>query len=73
MIDAVKSLNQMRNQVLDDPELTTRISQYEMAFRMQTSVPELMNISDEPDHILKMYGLNHLENNKGGDGSLASN
>ena len=73
MIDAVKSLNQMRNQVLDDPELTTRISQYEMAFRMQTSVPELMDISDEPDHVLEMYGLNHLENNKGGDGSFASN
>ncbi|MDP7134078.1 MAG: DUF1501 domain-containing protein, partial [Planctomycetota bacterium] len=45
----------------------TRIAQYELAFRMQTSVPELMDLSDEPQHILDMYGA------KGADGSFAAN
>lgn len=42
----------------NDPEILTRISQYELAFRMQTSVPETMNINDEPDYIHQMYGTN---------------
>ncbi|EPR66556.1 Sulfatases-like protein [Cyclobacterium qasimii M12-11B] len=42
----------------NDPEILTRISQYELAFRMQTSVPETMNINDEPEYIHQMYGTN---------------
>ena len=42
--------------VYDDPEIATRISQYELAFRMQSSVPELMDVSDEPQHVLDLYG-----------------
>ncbi|MSU21864.1 MAG: DUF1501 domain-containing protein [Pedosphaera sp.] len=67
VIDTVNSLNRVFNDSIDDPEIATRISQYEMAFRMQTSVPGLMDISDEPAHILEMYGT------KGGDGSFAAN
>ena len=53
--------------MVDDPEIATRIAQYEMAFRMQTSVPELIDIADEPKHILDMYGT------EGADGSFAAN
>ena len=67
VIDAVNSLNTIGNERFQDPEIETRISQYELAFRMQTSVPELMDISSEPKHILDMYGT------QGGDGSFASN
>lgn len=67
VIDTVNSLNGILDDSVDDPEIATRISQYEMAFRMQTSVPDLMNISDEPANILEMYGA------KAGDGSFASN
>jgi hypothetical protein len=56
MLDAVSRLNKIRSQEYHDPEIETRISQYEMAFRMQTSVPELMDLSQEPDHIFEMYG-----------------
>jgi len=42
--------------VVGDPEIATRINSYEMAYRMQTSAPELMDISKEPKHILEMYG-----------------
>lgn len=67
VVDAVQALNRHRNQRVLDPEIDTRISAYEMAFRMQMSVPELMDISDEPKHVLDMYGA------KPGDGSFASN
>jgi hypothetical protein len=67
VIDTVNSLNGVFNESAHDPEIATRISQYEMAFRMQTSVPGLMDISDEPPRILEMYGT------KGGDGSFAAN
>jgi hypothetical protein len=67
VVEAVKTLNQLQNGVSDDPEIATRISQYELAFRMQTSVPELMDISREPKDILDLYGA------KPGDGSFASN
>lgn len=72
-VKAVNKLNRIGNRRLNDPELETRISQYEMAFRMQTSVPELMDISSEPDHILELYGLKNLKGTRGGDGSFASN
>ena len=67
VIDSVNQLNQIGNRTLRDPEISTKISQYEMAFRMQASVPELMDVSKEPKHILDMYGA------KPGDGSFASN
>ena len=67
VLDAVNKLNQVHNDQVDDPEIATRISQYEMAFKMQASVPGLMDISDEPQSVLDMYGT------KGGDGSFASN
>jgi len=56
ILDALADLNQERFEALGDPEITTRISQYEMAYRMQTSVPELFDISDEPESVLEMYG-----------------
>ena len=56
MLDALAKLNQKREQVIGDPEINARIAQYEMAFRMQTSVPELTDFSQEPKHVLDMYG-----------------
>ena len=56
MLDDLAQLNNLRLQEVGDPEISTRIAQYEMAFRMQTSVPELTDISSEPEHILEMYG-----------------
>ena len=56
IIDAVNSLNQAQFDQVGDPEIATRISQYELAYRMQSSVPELMDISSEPKHIQEMYG-----------------
>jgi hypothetical protein len=67
IITAANSLNANLNDAIDDPEIATRISQYELAFKMQSSVPGLMDISDEPQHILDLYGT------KGGDGTFASN
>ncbi len=67
VVDAVKSLSELRNDVVDEPEIAARVSQYEMAFRMQTSVPGLMDLSDEPAHIFDLYGT------KGRDGTFASN
>jgi len=67
LIDAVQRLNRVGDQRFHDPEIATRISQYELAFKMQTSVPDLMDVSQEPKHILEMYGT------EGGDGSFASN
>ena len=57
-LDAIKDLNEIQHQQIGDPETLTRIAQYELAFRMQISVPEVMNIRDEPKHILNMYGAN---------------
>ena len=55
-LDALAELNQMKLEEFGDPEISTRIAQYEMAFRMQTSVPDLTNLSDEPARIFKLYG-----------------
>ncbi len=55
-LDELAELNQQRHGVLGDPEIQTRIAQYEMAFRMQSSVPDLLDISNEPQHILDLYG-----------------
>jgi Protein of unknown function (DUF1501) len=67
LVETVGELNRLRNEAVADPEIETRIAQYEMAFRMQASVPELMDFSDEPQHVLEMYGT------KGADGSFAAN
>jgi uncharacterized protein (DUF1501 family) len=56
MLDGLASLNQQRLATQGDPEIATRIAQYEMAFRMQTSVPELTDISREPQSVLDLYG-----------------
>ncbi|GEP45456.1 DUF1501 domain-containing protein [Brevifollis gellanilyticus] len=56
MLDELSQLNQKDHQQFGDPETLTRIAQYEMAFRMQTSVPDLVDVSKEPQHILDMYG-----------------
>ena len=67
VLDTVASLNEVRLADVGDPEIATRISQYEMAYRMQTSVPELMALNDETAETLEMYGA------KPGKGSFANN
>ncbi|MBN9691402.1 MAG: DUF1501 domain-containing protein [Verrucomicrobia bacterium] len=67
VVQAVNALNAQHDAVVDDPEIATRIAQYEMAFQMQASVPELMDASKEPAHVLDLFGC------KPGDGSFASN
>ena len=66
-VNAVQQLNSIRNETVDDPEIATRIAQYELAFRMQTSVPQLMDFSGESKETLESYGT------KGADGTYASN
>ncbi|MFN0087897.1 MAG: DUF1501 domain-containing protein [Blastocatellia bacterium] len=66
-IAAVNKLNRLQYDSVRDPEILTRISQYEMAFRMQASVPDLTDMSKEPRRALEMYGA------APGDGSFASN
>ena len=66
-IDAINKLNTIENAAVDDPEIATRVAQYEMAFKMQSSVPGLMDMSKEPQSVLNMYGA------RPGDGSFASN
>ncbi len=55
-MDSINKLNRMRLNVTGDPEIATRINSFEMAFRMQSSAPELMDLSREPKSILEMYG-----------------
>ncbi|HVT28314.1 MAG TPA: DUF1501 domain-containing protein [Lacipirellulaceae bacterium] len=66
-IATINALNREHKSIVDDPEITTRIAQYEMAFQMQASVPELMDLSDEGPKTLELYGC------QPGDGSFASN
>jgi hypothetical protein len=66
-IRTINALNQERGRSIADPEIQTRIAQYEMAFRMQSSVPELVDMTTEPAHVMEMYGA------VPGDGSYASN
>jgi len=66
-IEAINDINRQVYDEVQDPEILTRISQYEMAFRMQMSVPEVMDVSKEPQYILDMYGV------KPGDGTFAMN
>lgn len=66
-IDAINEVNKLSYQEFKDPETLTRIAQYELAFRMQTAVPEVMDISKEPAYIHEMYGT------KPGETSFANN
>lgn len=56
MLDKLSELNSMAYEEFGDPEIQTKVQQYELAFRMQTSVPEITDLTKEPDHIVKMYG-----------------
>lgn len=67
IVSTIQGLNQIAYNDFLDPEIETRIAQYEMAFRMQASVPELMNTKNEPQHILDLYGT------EGSDGTFGSN
>jgi Protein of unknown function (DUF1501) len=55
-LDAVRNLNQLRLDTVGDPEIATRINSFEMAFRMQLNAPDVVQIANEPPHILEMYG-----------------
>lgn len=67
LVETVNELNSLQNATAPNSEVDARIASYEMAFRMQTSVPGLMDVSDEPQHVLDMYGT------RGADGSFAAN
>ncbi|MFN0054162.1 MAG: DUF1501 domain-containing protein [Planctomycetales bacterium] len=67
LIDTIGTLNRRRANAHPDPEIDARIAQYEMAFRMQKSIPELMDFSDEPRHVQELYGASSA------DGSFAAN
>jgi hypothetical protein len=67
VVDSVRQMNLLHASTVDDPEIATRISQYEMAFQMQSSVPGLMDMRDESAATLELYGT------KGADGSFAAN
>ncbi len=56
MLDDIARINELNLKEFADPEIATRIAQYEMAYRMQTSVPELTDLSKEPESVMKMYG-----------------
>ncbi len=56
MLDSVEKLNQDRADQFNDPTIATRIAQYELAYRMQMSVPELIDVNDEPQSVLDLYG-----------------
>src|SRR5262249_55882804 len=69
MLDGIDELNSLAVQSIGDPEINTRIAQYEMAYRMQTSVPDLTDFSGETRETLEMYGIN----DSGVDGGFARN
>ena len=68
ILDDLGALNRRRHVAVGDPAIESRIAQYEMAFRMQASVPDLADIAEEPEHVLKLYGPN-----VGKQGSFARN
>ncbi|MFP6576345.1 MAG: DUF1501 domain-containing protein, partial [Pirellulaceae bacterium] len=67
VVETIAALNRKRNETFQDPEIETRTKAYELAFKMQMSIPELVDFSGEPQEVLDMYGA------KPGDGSFASN
>ena len=56
MLDKIAALNQQSYEAFGDPEISTKVQQYEMAYRMQTAVPEVTDLSKEPESIIKLYG-----------------
>lgn len=68
MLGYLQQLNEVQNEAWSDPEVNARIAQYEMAYRMQTSVPEVMDTSDETNEVFELYGPDSREN-----GSYAAN
>jgi hypothetical protein len=68
MLDGIAKINQAKKAEAGDPEIDARIAQYEMAYRMQTSVPELVDLKDEPKHVLDLYGKDAMKK-----GSFAHN
>jgi hypothetical protein len=56
MLDAIADVATMQHRASKDPEIPSKLSQYEMSYRMQSSVPQVADISDEPDHVLDLYG-----------------
>jgi len=71
VIDTVRAMNEQLRTTVHDPEIETRISQYELAFRMQTSVPELVDFSDEPQSVREMYGAERADGTFGANCLLA--
>ena len=67
VVEAAGAMNRLAGEAIDDPEIATRIAQYELAFKMQSSVPGLTDIASEPKEVLDLYGT------RGGDGSFAAN
>ncbi len=67
VIDAVARLDALRGDMVSDPDVAARLAQYELAFQMQTSVPELVDLSNESESTFELYGT------RGGDGSFAAN
>ena len=68
MLDGIAKINQAKKAESGDPEIDARIAQYEMAYRMQTSVPDLVDLKDEPQHVLDLYGKDAMRK-----GSFAHN
>jgi hypothetical protein len=69
-LDALRDLNSHRYQEIRDPEIASRIANYELASRMQSSAPDLIDLSDEPQYVLDMYGVGRKEPEKSWRGSL---
>jgi hypothetical protein len=61
MLDYLNKLNSLQADYYGDPEVDAKLAQYEMAFRMQTSIPEVMDMSDEPDEVFELYGKDSRE------------
>jgi hypothetical protein len=68
MLDYLNKLNSLQADYYGDPEVDAKLAQYEMAFRMQTSIPEVMDMSDEPDEVFELYGKDSRES-----GTFAAN
>ena len=68
MLDGIAKINQAKRAESGDPEIDARIAQYEMAYRMQTSVPDLVDLKDEPKHVMDLYGKDAMRK-----GSFAHN
>ena len=72
-LDVLGKLNQKRYEQAHDPEIASRIAAYELAFRMQSAAPDLIDLSDEPKHVLDAYGLDRKDMKSGGRGASGKN